>query len=123
MALAGEVTRELSPIRSWSNKDYDLKLAEKARERELQVREATSADTFPFARPAGAQKILFTPAVRSRVHKCTWAYFFTTRMMSDKKHHFGRNDRKDSHYNLIQSNGLADLELMPIRVFNHIVHN
>ena len=32
MALAGEVARELSPIRSWSNKDYDLKLAEKARE-------------------------------------------------------------------------------------------
>ena len=32
MALAGEITRELSPIRSWSNKDYDLKLAEKARE-------------------------------------------------------------------------------------------
>ena len=31
MALAGEVARELSPIRSWSNKDYDLKLAEKAR--------------------------------------------------------------------------------------------
>ncbi len=62
MALAGEVARELSPIWSWSNKDCDLKLAEKAGERELQVREATSADTFPFARPAGAQKILFTPA-------------------------------------------------------------
>jgi len=77
MALAGEVARELSPIRSWSNKDYDLKLTEKAREQELQVREATSADTFPFAQPAGAQKILFTPAVRSRVHICTWAYFFS----------------------------------------------
>ena len=63
MALAGEVTLELSPIRSWSNNNYDLKLVEKARERELQVREATSADTFPFARPAGALKILFTPAV------------------------------------------------------------
>jgi len=61
MALAGEVARELSPIRSWSNKDYDLKLAEKARERELQVWEATSADTFPFVRPAGAQKILSLP--------------------------------------------------------------
>ena len=48
-ALAGEVTRELSPIRSWSNNKYDLKLAEKARERELQVREATSVDTFPLA--------------------------------------------------------------------------
>jgi len=65
MALAGEVARELSPIQSWSNEDYDLKLAEKAREQELQVWEATSADTFPFARPAGAQKILFTTAVRS----------------------------------------------------------
>jgi len=32
MALAGEITQELSPIRSWSNKDYNLKLAEKARE-------------------------------------------------------------------------------------------
>jgi hypothetical protein len=77
MALAGEVARELSPIRSWSNNNYDLKLGEKARGRELRVWEATSHDTFPFARPAGAQKILFTPAVRSRVHKCTWAYFFS----------------------------------------------
>ena len=65
MALAGEITRELSPIRSWSNKDYDLKLAEKARERELQVWEVTSADTFPVARPASTQKILFTPTVWS----------------------------------------------------------
>ncbi len=32
MALAGEITQELSPIWSWSNKDYNLKLAEKARE-------------------------------------------------------------------------------------------
>ena len=24
MALAGEVTRELSPIRSWSNKNYEI---------------------------------------------------------------------------------------------------
>ena len=55
----------------------DLKLAEKARERELQFREATSADTFPLARTAGAQKILFTPAVRSRVHKYTCVYFFS----------------------------------------------
>jgi len=31
MALAGEVTRELSPIRSWSNNNYDLKLAEKGK--------------------------------------------------------------------------------------------
>ena len=31
MALAGEITRELSPIRSWSNKDYDLKLGEKGK--------------------------------------------------------------------------------------------
>jgi len=65
MALAGEVARELSPIRSWYNNNYDLKLGEKARGRELRVWEATSHDTFPFARPAGAQKILFTPAVRS----------------------------------------------------------
>jgi hypothetical protein len=62
MALAGEVARELSPIRSWSN---NKKLGEKARGRELRVWEATSHDTLPFARPAGAQKILFTPAVRS----------------------------------------------------------
>ncbi len=41
MALAGEVARELSPIRSWSNNNYDLKLEEKARERELQVWEAS----------------------------------------------------------------------------------
>jgi len=49
LALAGENTRELSPIRSWSNKDYDLKLGEKARGRELCVWKATSHDTFPFA--------------------------------------------------------------------------
>ena len=76
MALAGEVTRKLSPIRSWSNNNSDLKLGEKVRGWELHVWEATSHDTFPFARPAGVQKILFTSAVRSRVHKCTWAYFF-----------------------------------------------
>ncbi len=49
--------------------------------------------------------------------------FFATRMTSDNKDHLGQNDRKDSHYNLIQSNGLADLDLMPIRVFNRIVCN
>ena len=48
---------------------------------------------------------------------------FATGMMSDNKDHVGRNDRKDSHYNLIQSYGSADLDLMPIREFNHIVHN
>ena len=31
MALAGEITRKLSPIRSWYNKDYDLKLGEKGK--------------------------------------------------------------------------------------------
>ena len=40
MALAGEVARELSPIRSWSNNNYDLKLGEKAREQELHIRSA-----------------------------------------------------------------------------------
>jgi hypothetical protein len=48
---------------------------------------------------------------------------FTTRMTSDNKDHIGRYDRKDSHYTLIQSNGLTDLYLMPIRVFNCIVRN
>ncbi len=43
--------------------------------------------------------------------------------MSDRKDHLGRNDRKDSHYNLIQCGGSADLDLMLIRVFNRIVHN
>jgi len=83
MALAGEVTRELSPILSWSNNNYDLKLAEKGKGKgvacsgsAVALREATSLDTLPFARPAGAQKILFTPEVRSRVHNSTWAYFF-----------------------------------------------
>jgi len=37
MALAGEVARELSPIQSWSNNNYDLKLGEKARGQELRV--------------------------------------------------------------------------------------
>ena len=31
MALAREVARELSPIRSWSNNNYDLKLGEKGK--------------------------------------------------------------------------------------------
>ena len=31
MALAREVTRELSPIWSWSNNNYDLKLTEKGK--------------------------------------------------------------------------------------------
>jgi len=31
MTLAREITRELSPIRSWSNRDYDLKLGEKGK--------------------------------------------------------------------------------------------
>ena len=48
---------------------------------------------------------------------------FATRMTSDNKDHLGRNDRKDSQYNLIQSNGSEDLDLMPIRVFNCIVRN
>ncbi len=40
MTLAGEVARELSPIRSWSNNNYDLKLGEKARGQELHIRSA-----------------------------------------------------------------------------------
>ena len=43
--------------------------------------------------------------------------------MSDKKDHLDQNDCKDGHYNLILSNGLADLDLLPIRVFNRIVCN
>ena len=31
MASAGEVARELSPIRSWSNNNYDLKLGGKGK--------------------------------------------------------------------------------------------
>ena len=47
---------------------------------------------------------------------------FATRMMPDNKDHLGRNDREDSHCNLIQSNGSANLDLiMHIRVFNRIV--
>ncbi len=38
MALAGEVTRKLSPILSWSNNNYYLKLGEKARRQELHIR-------------------------------------------------------------------------------------
>jgi hypothetical protein len=44
-------------------------------------------------------------------------------MTSDNNDHLGRNDRKDSRYNLILSNGSANLDLMPIRVFNCIVRN
>ena len=46
-----------------------------------------------------------------------------SRMMSDNKDHLGQNDRKDSHYNLIQSNGSTNIDLMPIAVFNRIVLN
>ncbi len=42
-------------------------------------------------------------------------------MTSVNKDHVGQNGRKDSYYNLIQANGLADLDLIPIRVFNRIV--
>ena len=48
---------------------------------------------------------------------------FATQMTLDDKDHLGQNDCKDSHYNLIQSNGSADLVLMPIRVFSLIVRN
>jgi hypothetical protein len=46
MAVAGEVTRELSPILSWSNNNYDLKLGEKARGQELQIRSAVDVMMF-----------------------------------------------------------------------------
>ena len=46
MALAGEVTRELSPILSWSNNNYDLKLGEKARGQELHIRSAVDVVMF-----------------------------------------------------------------------------
>ena len=44
-------------------------------------------------------------------------------MMSDSKDHLGQNDHKDSHYNLIQCNGLADLDLMPISVADPLYHS
>ena len=46
MALAGEVTRKLSPILSWSNNNYDLKLGEKARGQELHIRSAVNVVMF-----------------------------------------------------------------------------
>ncbi len=46
---------------------------------------------------------------------------FATRMTLDNKDHLCRNDRKEINYNLIQSYGSADLDLMHIRVFNRIV--
>jgi hypothetical protein len=57
---------------------------------------------------------------------CSYGYgaIFATLMTLDNKDHLGRNDRKDSHYNLIQSNGSVDLlDLMPIRVIKRCVHN
>jgi hypothetical protein len=64
MALAGEVARELSSIRSWSNKNYDLKLAEKARTREEQVWEANVSDT-PVDMTGPASKRYFSLPVSS----------------------------------------------------------
>ena len=46
MALAGEVTRELSPILSWSYNNYDLKLGEKARRQELHIWSAVDVVMF-----------------------------------------------------------------------------
>jgi hypothetical protein len=46
MALAGEVTRELSPILSWSNNNYNLKLGKKARGQELHIRSAVDVVMF-----------------------------------------------------------------------------
>jgi len=46
MALAREVTRELSPILSWSNNNYDLKLGVKARGQELHIRSAVNVVMF-----------------------------------------------------------------------------
>ena len=57
------------------------------------------------------------------VRQVTYGAIFATRISSHNKDHLGRNDRKDSHYNLITSDGSADLDLMPIRVFNRIVRN
>ena len=45
---------------------------------------------------------------------CSYGAIFDTWMTSDDKDHLVWNDRKDSHYNLMQSNGSADLDLMPI---------
>jgi len=46
MALAGEVTRELSPSLSWSDNNYDLKLGEKAMGQELHIRSAVNVVMF-----------------------------------------------------------------------------
>ena len=45
-----------------------------------------------------------------------------TRMMSDNKDHLGRKPQEQSLQS-DQSNGLADLDLMPIAVFNIIMRN
>ncbi len=52
------------------------------------------------------------------VRQVAHSAIFATGMTSDNE-----DERKDSHYNLIQSNGSADLDLMPIRVFKRIVRN
>jgi len=70
MALAREVAQELSPIQSWSNKNYDLKLAEKAKARELQVWEANVSDTH-VETTGPARKRYFSLPVSSHESKNT----------------------------------------------------
>jgi hypothetical protein len=48
MAVAGEVTREPSPILSWSNNNYDLKLGKKARERGVHFRGGVGVNVVMF---------------------------------------------------------------------------
>ncbi len=72
MALAGEVAQELSPIRSWSNNNYDLKLGEKARGAGVAHSErCRRGDVLRNICPRNMtsetqlQKILFTPVSQS----------------------------------------------------------
>ncbi len=69
MALAGEITRELSPILAWSNNNYDLKLGEKARGQELHIRERRGVLRTICPRNMTSEtqirKILFTPVIQS----------------------------------------------------------
>ncbi len=70
MALAGEVTRKLSPILSWSNNNYDLKLGEKARGPGVAHSGATCGvlrTICPRNMTSETQirKILFTPVCQS----------------------------------------------------------
>jgi len=76
MALAGEVAREISPIWSWSINNNDLKLAEKARERECEFgKRCQLTRSLSHDRPARKRYFSLPPSGQESTN--TRVYFFS----------------------------------------------